>query len=147
MVRCEKPGLRPIPVLALITAMLAAAACGRPHLRAAIPAPHPNGCYVMLYERPNFQGIGDVLDGPGEWQTLKRLPHPREDWAGRIRSLRVGAAATITVYTDAFFAGESQRFSSGTDHPILGAPLSGRIESLVMQCERQNDRVAAVDRP
>jgi hypothetical protein len=48
--------------------------CARPPMRVGLPAPNPNGCYVMMYERPEFQGVGDVLNGPGRWATLEACP-------------------------------------------------------------------------
>ena len=65
-----------------------------------LPAPNPNGCYVFVYDRPEWQGGRVVLNGPGKWSNLERLLLNEENWRNRIRSLDVGPAATVTVYTD-----------------------------------------------
>jgi hypothetical protein len=111
--------------------------CARPPMRVGLPAPNPNGCYVMMYERPEFQGVGDVLNGPGRWATLVGLSRTNEEnWRNRIRSLRTGDAADVTVYTTRDFTGESGRFQPGTDHARLNTTLSGRIESLQLACRQ-----------
>ena len=92
----------------------------------------------MVYECEDFQGLGDVFDGPGRWSNLEGLVRGRHaNWRNRIRSMQVGDAAMVTVYTDRSFAGQSRTFASGTDHPRLDVTITGRIESLEITCGRQ----------
>ena len=103
--------------------------------RGRFPAPNPNGCYVIVYDGVEYRGVGDVFNGPGRWTRLERLAGTNQsNWRNRIRSLHVGKLATLTVYVDQAFVGQSQRFSPSTDRPRLDAPFSGRIESLEISC-------------
>jgi hypothetical protein len=117
--------------------LLAATGCASPQTagRGRLPAPNPNGCYVIVYEGMEYRGIGDVFNGPGRWTRLERLAGTNQsNWRDRIRSLHVGKLATLTVYVDEGFRGESQQFSPSSDRPRLEAPFSGRIESLDIAC-------------
>jgi hypothetical protein len=110
--------------------------CGGPPARVQLPAPNPGGCYVIVYDRPEFHGMGDVWNGPGRWSSLEVLRHTRPDgWRNRIRSLRVGRAATVTVFTESDFRGESSEFAAQTDHAHLDQRFSGRIQSLQLSCQ------------
>jgi hypothetical protein len=103
--------------------------------RAAFQAPNPNGCYVYVYETAEFAGARYVLNGPARIRTLKRTLSAGElGWDNRIRSLRVGEAANITVYTETSFGGRSTSFSSGTAHPQLDPAFAGHIQSAVVEC-------------
>src|SRR5687767_4413438 len=100
-------------------------------------APNPNGCYVIVYERPDYQGAGEVLNGPLRLSSLERLSETNEEnWRNRIRSLRVGNSAAVTAYVDPAFAGDSRQFTAGTAQPRLEVALSGRIESLELACRQ-----------
>ena len=120
----------------LIVTLGASSGCARPALSVSLPAPNPNGCFVMVYEEPGFRGIGDVLNGPGRWPSLDGLrERNRAGWRNRIRSLRTGHNGTITVYTDEGFKGESRRFGPDTSQARVDASLLARIESLELRCE------------
>jgi hypothetical protein len=123
----------------LILLVIPTLCCAASSVRAGLPAPNPNGCFVFVYDRPNYEGARDVLNGPGRWQTLDGLAQTSEQsWRNRIRSLRVGNAATLTVYSDGSFTGASERFGPETNHPILEPAFSGRIESLELTCQSQS---------
>jgi hypothetical protein len=119
---------------ALLT-LCAFAGCAVPVTRTAVRAPNPNGCYAIVYERPLFEGAADVVNGPALLATLTRLRTTNEaTWQRRIRSLRVGAAATVRAYADTGFKGHSERFAPATEHPQLDQALSARIQSLEVAC-------------
>ena len=104
----------------------------------ALRAPNPNGCYVMVYDQPEFRGAGDVFNGPARWASLEGLLQTNErNWRERIRSLRVGQTATLTVYAAPGFNGDSRQFPSGSEHPRLDPALSARIESLEFICSQR----------
>ena len=90
-----------------VVALVVLAGCAREPRRVGlgVPAPNPNGCYVFLYDRPDWQGAGVVLNGPARWPKLEGLLANQENWRNRIRSVDIGPAATVTVYTDAAFQG------------------------------------------
>jgi hypothetical protein len=119
-----------------ILPLLASTACATSYLPPALRAPSPSGCYVIVYERPNFEGAGDVLKGPARFPSLEHLSQTNnENWRNRIRSLRLGAAATLTAYTDRGFEGEARRFPSRTEQPRLEPAFAGRIQSLEVTCD------------
>ena len=89
----------------------------------------------MVFDQSNYRGTGDLLDGPGRWATLDALRDTRQDsWRNRIRSLRTGQTATLTVYTDENFKGDVHRYAPQTSLPQLDASISARIESLELNC-------------
>jgi hypothetical protein len=115
--------------------VIAATGCGGKRFRVPLPAPNPNGCYLMMFDKPAFAGVGDVWNGPARWSTLDGLVRTRpRGWRNQIRSLGVGGAATVTVFTDANFTGESRQFAANTEHAQLDPTFSARIESVQLAC-------------
>ena len=115
--------------------LIAAAACTHTSTYTNLPAPNPNGCYVRVHDRTDFEGIGDLFNGPGRWPRLEGLVNTNEEsWRNRIRSLHVGTAATLTVYAEQDFKGSSRQFPPAVDQPRLDPELSGRIQSLEISC-------------
>jgi hypothetical protein len=89
----------------------------------------------MVFDEPEFRGIGDVWNGPAQWSTLEGLVRTRPGgWRNRIVSLRVGNTATMTVFTDTDFRGESRLFAANTDQAQLERTFSERIESVKLAC-------------
>ena len=120
-------------VIALTAASSLACASAPPAM--LMHAPNPNGCYLMLFERPGFEGANDVLNGPGKWASLEQLRETNNGrWVNRVRSLRVGATATVTVFTQPAFGGPSQRYEPGTDAVGLTPNLAARIQSIDIAC-------------
>ena len=128
----------------VVVALVVLAGCAREPRRIGLglPAPNPNGCYVFVYDRPDWQGTGVVLNGPARWPNLEGLRANQENWRNRIRSVDVGPAATVTVYTDAAFSGLSRRFSPNSKQPRLDSEVSARIESLELACPRPTNGAA-----
>ena len=121
-------------------ALVVLAGCGAREPRRSglgVPAPNPNGCYVFLYDRPDWQSTGVVLNGPARWPKLDGLFANHENWRNRIRSLDVGPAATVTVYTDTDFTGISRQLAPNSKYPRLDRELSARIESLGVACREK----------
>jgi hypothetical protein len=134
---CLRPQLRGTRRTFAVIALVVLAGCGAREPRRfglGVPAPNPNGCYVFIYDRPDWQGAGVVLNGPARWPKLDGLFANQENWRNRIRSVDVGPAATVTVYTDAAFQGASRRLAPNSKHPRLDGELSARIESLGLAC-------------
>jgi hypothetical protein len=89
----------------------------------------------MVFDQPEFRGIGDVWNGPARWLTLEGLVRTRPGgWRNQIRSLHVGNAAAMIVFTDAGFRGESRQFAANSDHAQLDRAFSKRIESVQLTC-------------
>ena len=105
-----------------------------PQTGLGLPAPNPNGCYVFVYDRPEWRGARAVLNGPDKWSNLERLLLNDQNWRNRIRSIDVGPAATVTVYTDLKFTGSSRRFGPGSKLARLESGINADIESLALAC-------------
>ena len=113
----------------------AIAGCGAREVALAPRAPNPNGCYALIFDQPTFLGAGDVINGPVRWPTLTNIPETQQaTWDDRIRSLRVGPAATLTVYTEREFKGQSREFAAGTEISQLDSAPSSSIKSLALVC-------------
>jgi hypothetical protein len=98
-------------------------------------APNPNGCYVFLYDQENWRGQRVVLNGPGKWQSVERLRrNDNKDWRNNIRSIEIGASATVTVYTELNYRGVAQQFGPASDPARFIGSLSAGIESLALSC-------------
>jgi hypothetical protein len=129
--------LRNVVRLALGVALLIAGACGSTPLRIPMRSPNPNGCYVMLFEGRGFESYADVLNGPNKWARLEGLKETNyASWADRIRSLRVGAAATVTAFTEPGFRGSNEQYRPESQHADLSPEISANIESLEIACVR-----------
>ena len=129
---------------AVVVVMIAIAGCAHEPRRSGlgVSAPNPNGCYVFLYDRSDWQGAGVVLNGPARWPKLEGLQTNQGNWRNRIRSVDVGPAATVTVYTDAAFSGLTRRFAPNSKQPRLDSEVSARIESLELACPQPTNGAA-----
>src|SRR5262245_10756126 len=122
---------------AILILMTASCAPNAPDV--TLRAPNPNGCYVVVYERAQFEGAADLLNGPVSFATLKAVPQANHgNWHNRIRSVRVGPAATVTMYRGASFSDHSARFRASTEHPAIDDNLAGHVQSLVLVCDPIN---------
>jgi hypothetical protein len=114
--------------------LLLACASATPHIQ--MHSPNPNGCYVMLFDQPGFNGAADLLNGPGKWPSLEKLRETNHvRWTNRIRSLRVGPAATVAAFAQPEFRGQAQEYHAGSEYATLTAELSGRTQSLTLTCQ------------
>jgi hypothetical protein len=122
---------RPFAVLTLVMLTGLASSGASP----AFQAPNPNGCFVYVYDSAEFAGARYVFNGPARFRTLNRTLSAGElGWDNRIRSLRVGETALLTVFTETSFGGRSTRFTAGTAHPQLPPAFAGHIQSAVLEC-------------
>jgi hypothetical protein len=62
-----------------------------------------NGCWVKLFDAPNFSGADVTLVGAASMRALD----------GTFRSIEVGPAATVTTYRTENFGGSILRFDPG----------------------------------
>lgn len=91
-----------------------------------------NGCSVHLFDDDNFDETDDnfILSEAGKYENLSNLPGASKDWTDEADSIRVGADATVTVWSDPLFQGQSTTFEPGSEHPDLDSEPS----SLEMSC-------------
>jgi hypothetical protein len=93
----------------------------------------PGGCYALVYEHERFTGAREFINGPRRYASLGDLPF-RANWRRRIRSIYVGPAASVTMWTEKGWEGASQTISADIKEPFLSKPLSGRVQSLEISC-------------
>lgn len=111
-------------------------ACSSSRARIAhLTAPDPTGCYVEVFEEPQFTGPRDFINGPAKYARLTDLPFGAR-WRNRIRSLKVGPAATMTAWAGEDFEALSVRFGPDRHHGRLSEAFSGKIGSVEIACRR-----------
>jgi hypothetical protein len=98
-------------------------------------APEPTGCFVEVFEKEDFTGPRDFINGPAKHWHLRELPF-RANWHRRIRSLRVGPAATVLLWAKEGFEGDPLKFGPDRNHPRLPPGFGGTIASLQIECSR-----------
>jgi hypothetical protein len=91
-----------------------------------------NGCFVHLYDDDNFSTADDnfVLTQPGSYTNLDNLPGANQSWTDEADSFKVGSAATVTVYDEENFEGNSKTYQPGSEEPSADIEPS----SLKMSC-------------
>ena len=129
----------------VLVAILALAGCGARRSRIAhLTAPDPYGCYIEVFDDQHFRGERDFINGPVKHARLTERVLAAS-WRHRIRSLKVGPAATMTAWAAEGFEGVSLRLGPDRHHPRLTETFSGKIASLQIDCDRRHI-VAADDR-
>lgn len=90
-------------------------------------------CYIHLFDGDDFDEDDDNfrLTEPGTYANLDDLPGADQDWTDEADSARVGESATVTIYSEIDFGGESTTLDPGSEHPDLDPEPS----SLEMTCE------------
>jgi hypothetical protein len=60
--------------LRLLLLLVAVGACAERASRVAtsISAPNPDGCYVQVWDAPNYRGEMDYFNGPGQYPDLRK---------------------------------------------------------------------------
>jgi hypothetical protein len=82
------------------------------------------GCWVKLYDSPNFAGADVMLVGAASMRAME----------GPFRSLEVGPSATVTAYKAENFGGSIQRFDPG--HKVAEISQPQEFGSLRIYCPR-----------
>src|SRR5262245_39610259 len=95
--------------------------------------PNPSGCYVKVFDREQFRGAADFINGPRRYATLDGLPRGAR-WNKRIRSVQVGPGAVVTVWADEKFKGPSLQMRSDRRYGFLMESYAGRIKSMDVSC-------------
>ena len=95
--------------------------------------PDPSGCYALVFDQPQFAGDREYINGPRKYTTLTDLPF-RANWHRRIRSVQAGPRASVIMWTNEGLRGQSQRVAPNASQAVLDQPLSGRVESLEVEC-------------
>ena len=115
--------------------LLISLSCGAPRSRVGMTMPSPEGCFVRVWDEPNFSGASDYINGPRVYPNLRDMPGARL-WRDRIESAKAGPTATVTVWSDENFRGKAMRLASDAEYPRLADALTARIESATVECAR-----------
>jgi len=78
-----------------------------------------DGCFVQLFEGDRFTDVTYTLSAVGRYPDLAGLPGTTMNWTDEADSIKVGAAATVTIWEDTGFHGASQVLQPGSEHPDL----------------------------
>lgn len=117
-----------------VVLLLLSGACGAPRSRfAGMTMPSPDGCFVQVWDGPSFVGASDYMNGPSVYPSLRDLPGGRL-WQDRIRSAKVGPAASVTAWSDENLQGSTMRLVTDTEYPRLPEAMTAQIESMAVEC-------------
>jgi hypothetical protein len=105
--------------------------------------PNPDGCYLQVWDGPDFNGASEFINGPRRYEHLRDLPG-RLSWKGRIRSVRVGPTARATAWSDEGFEGTSLLLTTDRPRAEGFATLPVDVESLDVRCANAEPRLADV---
>jgi len=100
----------------------------------AVNPPDPGGCFAQVWDAPGYRGAVDFLNGPVRLFNLERLPGGRS-WRNRIRSVRVGKIARVTVWTDEQFTGRKWQLTNDA-YERLPDTFDRQVESLEISCSK-----------
>lgn len=133
--------MRRVVACAVTAVCLGAMACAAAPVNSRGGAiPDPGGCYVVVYDQPDFMGAREFINGPSRHAKLTVLPF-RADWRHRIRSARVGPDATVTAWVDEGFQGAFMTWNAESSYPRLSLAFSGEVESLDVTCAPARARI------
>jgi len=113
---------------------------------AGMTMPNPDGCFVQVWDAPNFSGAADFINGPRVYASLRDMPGSRR-WDNRIRSIKVGPAASATLWADEQLQGTSVRLRTDSQYPRLTDVMDAQVESMQIECATAPDRLAAFTLP
>jgi hypothetical protein len=108
-------------------------------------APDPSGCYVRVFDTPDYRGSYEYINGPVKLERLTSVPGGAS-WYKRIRSVRLGPMAIVTMWTGERFAGQRLMLSE-TTYPSLPAGFDRAIASMEIRCAAASTPVAMNGRP
>ena len=120
-----------------LVAIAALASCTTVKKTTVIEPAASSGCWVRLWEDPNFGGATDTIFGPGEFATMKNLPGAmKTDWNDKIDSIEVGPNASLMVWQDENFGNHSIIMGPGERRGNLsGTPdMEDEIGSMKITC-------------
>lgn len=90
-------------------------------------------CFIHFFDGEDFDETDDnfKLTEPGEYENLGDLPGADKDWTDEADSFKIGDSASVTIFTEENFEGESQDLDPGTEV----ADADDEPVSLKMTCD------------
>jgi hypothetical protein len=104
-------------------------------------APDPSGCYIRVFDAPDYRGADEYINGPVKLERLTVLPGGKS-WHRRIRSARLGPASTVTVWTGEKYAGQRWTMAE-TAYSNLPGQFDKTISSMEIGCAPKTTPLAA----
>ena len=92
------------------------------------------GCWVTFYEKKNYEGDSLMLTGPA---SIARMTGPFGfDWENKVRSLKVGPRANLTVYDNRDFQDQDKFIDAKTNVPDMSKQMGffDDFRSLMLSC-------------
>lgn len=92
------------------------------------------GCWVKFYEKKNFEGDSLTLAGP---LNLPRLIGPfGSDWENKVRSLKTGPKANVTIYDNRDFRDQDKFLDRGVNIPDMSKQMGffDDFRSMMLSC-------------
>ena len=132
---------RPWVACAVAIMLVASATCARridnvtrpPDTQLVRTMPNPDGCYMQAWDRAQYTGQSDYINGPRTYADLRNMPN-QANWEKRIASVRVGPTAVGTAFTEPKLAGTSFQFGQRAEFATLPDRVNGRIASMQIRC-------------
>ncbi len=84
-------------------------------------------CSVQLFDGDNFKDDNTIVQGPGEFPDLSKLPGATKNWDDEADSFKVAEGTVLTVWTIKNFEGDSVIYSGPMDVPSADEPRSMKI--------------------
>jgi hypothetical protein len=92
------------------------------------------GCWVRVYDKKNYEGDSLLLTGP---ISMPRLMGPFGfDWENKVRSLKVGPNANLTIYDNRDFRDQDKFIDAKTNVPDMSKQMGffDDFRSLMLSC-------------
>lgn len=80
-------------------------------------------CGIQLFDGENYKDDYVTLDGSGSYSNLTDLPNTGENWDNEADALKTGTSATLTIWTQKNFQGDSVVFQPGNEEPSLNVGM------------------------
>lgn len=84
-------------------------------------------CSVQLFDGDNFKDDNIIVQGPGEFADLSKLPGATKNWDDEADSFKVAEGTVLTVWTKKNFEGDSVIYNGPMDVPSADEPRSMKI--------------------
>ena len=93
-----------------------------------------NGCWAKFYGKKNYEGDSLMLAGPA---SIARMTGPFGfDWENKVRSLKVGPRANLTIYDNRNFLDQDKFIDAKTNVPDMSKQMGffDDFRSMMLSC-------------
>jgi hypothetical protein len=92
------------------------------------------GCWVRFYDKKNYEGDSLLLTGP---VSIPRMIGPFGfDWENKVRSLKVGPTANLTIFDNRDFRDQDKFIDAKTNVPDMSKQMGyfDDFRSIMLSC-------------